>query len=265
MTIFLEKNRDIINKIIIAVGILLALFLLTATLGKLKEYRYIGSGLEAKNTITVSGQGKIERAPDTAKIAFTARNESRDIKTAQSNVSKKIDALTKALKDAGIEERYIKTSSYTSYPQYNYPQVSCTALGCPRPGSPVIRGYEVAHTIDLSVKDLDKIETVLGILGQNGVTEIQGPNLGFEDDATVAREARAEAIADAKAEARVLARALGVDLVRIVSFSEQGVAGGATMYTKDMVRTQNAAAPEVSLPIGVEDIQSHVTIVYEIR
>jgi uncharacterized protein len=260
----MEKYREIINKIIIAVGILLVLFLLASTLGKLKEYRYIGSGLEAKNTITVSGQGKVERAPDTAKIIFTVRNESRDVKTAQNIVSKKIDELTSALKEAGIEEKYIKTNAYNSYPQYSYPQVACTALGCPRPGSPVIRGYEVSHTIELSIKDLEKIETVLGILGQNGVTEIQGPNLGFEDDAKVAREARAKAIADAKTEARTLARDLGVDLVRIVSFSEQG-AGIPPMYAKDALQAQSANTEGASLPIGVENIESTVTIVYEIR
>lgn len=265
MTLFIEKYKDIINKIIIAVGVLLALFLLVATLGEVKEYRYIGSGLEAKNTITVTGTGKIERAPDTAKITFTVRNESRTVKTAQGVVTQKIEAITKALKDAGVDEKYIKTASYNSYPQYSYPQVSCIGGSCTRPGNPVIRGYEVAHSINLSVKDLENVEAVLDILGQNGVSDMQGPNFGFDDDVAVAREAREKAIEDAKAEARVLARALGVDLVRIVSFSEQGGVMPA-MYNKDMAMAQEGAATaNVALPVGVQNIDAHVTIVYEIR
>jgi uncharacterized protein len=262
---FIEKNQTIFIRIIVGIAILLGLFLLAATVAKMKEVRFIGSGLNATNTITVSGTGEINRAPDTAKFSFTVRNESPSVKTAQSTVSTKVDALTKALKDAGVDEKNIKTENYSSYPQYSYNQVSCMALNCPKPGSPTIRGYEVVHTISIAVKDLDKVETILGILGQNGASDINGPSFGFEDDKAVAREARELAIKDAKEEARKLANQLGVDLVRIVSFNEQG--SGMPMYLKnqasDAVAVGQTAAP--TLPIGDQEIKTNVTIVYEIR
>lgn len=263
MTAFLEKYQQIIIRIIMAVGILLALFLLAATLGKIKEHRYIGSGINATNTITVTGKGKVERAPDTARISFSVRNESGSIKTAQNTVSGKIDGITKALASAGIDEKDIKTDSYSSYPQYSYPQVSC-GPGCTRQGSPTIRGYEVVHTVTVAVKDLDKVETVLGILGSQGVSDINGPNFGFEDDKAIAREARDAAIEDAKTEAQKLARSLGVRLVRIASFNEQG---GFMPYAKDSMQVSVGAAAEnaPSLPVGNQKIESNVTLVYEIR
>jgi uncharacterized protein len=262
-TFFGERKQLIIN-IIIGVGILLALFLLAATIGRLKENRFVGTGLPAANTITVTGAGKVERTPDTAKISFSVRNESKSVKTAQDTVSQKIEAITKELTDAGIDKKYIKTDGYNSYPQYNYPNNPCVGGICPN-NAPVIRGYEVAHMITVSVKDLTKVETVLGILAKHGVTDMNGPNFGFEDDKAVVREARDAAIEDAKEEAKKLARALGVRLVRVVSFSED--AGGYPMpmvgQARDALASKVENAP--SVPIGAQNVETRVTVVYEIR
>lgn len=261
-TEFIEKN-PLIKKIFIAVGVLLALFLLVVTMGKLKEYRFIGSGLDAKSTISVTGEGKIDRAPDTAKFSFTVRSEARELKAAQDTVSSKIDAVSKSLKDLGIEERYIKTTTYNSYPQYNYPPSRCSGEICTT-SQPVLRGYEVAHTVTVSVKDLEKADDVLTALGNSGVSDISGPNFGFEDDVAIAREARALAIADAQTEAKSLARALNVKIVRIVAFDE------TRAYPTPMYATRDAAASTqktetATLPIGDQNVYSSVTIVYEIQ
>ncbi len=266
MTTFIEKYQNIIIRIIVGVGILLSLFLLTATLIKMKEYRFVGTGVSATNTITVSGTGKIDRAPDTAKISFTIQDEQKDLKTAQDNVSKKIDTVTKQLKTIGIDEKYIKTDSYNSYPQYDYVNtIRCITTPCPTNSTPVLRGYQVSHNVTISVKALDSVPKVLGVLGDNTVTNISGPNFGFEDDKAIAREARDMAIDDAKSEAQKLAKSLGVHLVRIVSFSDNNGGGyPVPMYAaKDSMMATSASAP--SLPVGEQNIQSTVTLVYEIQ
>lgn len=266
MNPFIETYKTIIIRIIVGVGVLLSLFLLAATLVKMKEYRFVGSGLNATNTITVSGTGKIDRSPDTAKISFTVSDEQKDLKVAQNNVSKKIDTVTKALKDLGVDEKYIKTDSYTSYPQYNYPEVTCMAIGCPKPGSPILRGYQVSHSITVHVKALDSVSSVLGALGDTGVTNISGPNFGFEDDKAVAREARDMAIDDARKEAEKLAHALGVNLVRIVSFSDNSGGGyPMPMYARDAMASEKVSGAAPSLPVGDQSITSNVTVVYEIQ
>lgn len=255
------------HKIIVSIGVLLAAFLLVATLGKLKEMHYIGTGVAATNTITVSGEGKIDRAPDTAKISFTVEQESKDVKTAQDAVSTKIDAITKALKTAGVDEKYIKTDSYNSYPQYDYPPtIYCIKAPCNQP-TPTIRGYQVSHNVTVSVKELDKVDTVLGILADQKVSNISGPNFGFDDDKAIAREARDMAIDDAKMEAQKLARSLGVHLVGIVSFTDSGNAYPVPMYaSRDAVAGMSAKVENApSVPVGQQTIQSNVTVVYEIR
>lgn len=267
MHTIIENQKNIVTKIIISVGALLGLFLLVATLVKAKEYRFVGSGLTATNTITVSGFGKLDRTPDTAKVTFSVEDMQKNLRVAQENVSRKIEAITKELKVAGIEEKYIKTDAYSSYPEYEYTRSICTVNSCPPSGTPVLKGYRITHSLTVSVKNLETVENILGILGNGGVTNISGPNLGFEDEKFAQREARDIAISDAKNEAEKLANALGVKLVRIVSFSESG---NGIPQPMDESRTmaidakvQSGVAPRI--PIGAEDVQSNVTLVYEIQ
>ncbi|MCC7436350.1 SIMPL domain-containing protein [Candidatus Nomurabacteria bacterium] len=262
MQTFIEKNP----KLSLLIGLLLAVFLLGSSIKAFREARFAGSGLNATNTIVVNGVGEIERSPDTAKISFSVRTEKKDLKAGQDEVSGKIDTIKKELLGLGIEEKYIKTDSYTSYPQYDYPASRCYSSYCP-PVTPVLRGYEVNHSITISIKDLDKVEGVLDLLAKNTVTDMSGPNFGFEDDEAIVREARDMAISDAKNEAEKLASSLGVKLVRIVSFSENGGGYPAPMYARDAMSMAGAKAESANpvIPVGDKKVSSNVTIVYEIR
>lgn len=260
MHTFIEKHQ----KLITSVFALLGVFLLVASLGKLKENRFIGSGLPASNMITVSGQGKVERSPDTAKFTFTISDTQKEMKVAQDTVSKKIDTATKALTSLGIDAKYIKTDSYSSYPQYDYPTIECFRTPCPG-STPVLRGYQVSQIVTVQVKDLELVEKVAGALGTAGVIDLQGPNFGFEDDKAVAREARDMAIEDAKSEAEKLAKSLGVKLVRIVSFSENAGGYPVPMYARMDAMKSEGATSTPAIPVGQNTVQSNVTIVYEIR
>ncbi len=262
MQTFIEKNQ----KLVLVISILLGLFLLASTIKTLRESKLVGSGLNATNTIMVSGKGEVNKSPDTAKVSFSVRAEKKVLKEAQDEVSTKIGKIKADLIAKGLEEKYIKTDSYTSYPQYDYNQARCYSAYCP-PSTPTLRGYEVSHAITINVKDLEKVESVLGILATNNVSDMSGPNFGFEDDKMVSLEARDLAIADAKGEAEKLAKSLGVRLVRIVSFSENGGGYPMPMYAKAELGgvAMDMAQSTPQIPVGEQKVTSNVTIVYEIR
>ncbi len=261
MQTFIEKNQ----KLIIGVIILLGLFLLSSTIKTLRESKLVGSGLNATNTITVSGKGEVNKSPDTAKVSFSVRAEKKVLKEAQDEASAKISKIKNDLIAKGIEEKYIKTDSYTSYPQYNYDQTRCYGSYCPT-STPTLRGYEVAHSITVSIKNLDSVESVIETHATNSVSDMNGPNFGFEDDTLITREARDLAIADAKKEAEKLAKSLGVRLVRIVSFSESSGGYPMPMYAKaEMGVAMNMDNKTPEIPVGEQKVSSNVNIVYEIR
>lgn len=256
-----EEYKTNAWKIGIAVAVLLGVFLIVESVYTYKQY----VSLQGNTTITVTGAGKVEKAPDTARVSFSIEDTQKTLSVAQDNVSKKIDAVTAAVVALGIPKDAVSTDSYGSYPEYTYPQNICTANGCTNP-SPILKGYHVSHMVTIKISDITKTDNVLGALGTAGVTNITGPNLGFADDKVVAREARDMAIKDAQAEAEKLAKALGVRLVRVVSFNENNGGGmPVPMYNERALSAMAPQAKDISLPVGSQKVESTVSITYEIR
>jgi uncharacterized protein YggE len=137
----------------------------------------------------------------------------------------------------------------------------------PQPASRII-GYTAAQSIEVKVRKTADAGKVLSQLGDAGVGNLYGPNFTIDDMDGLKAKARAMAIDAAREKAKVLARDLGVSLVRVTGFYENG---GPIYYGKamnsgmggDMVAPQ--AAPTASLPTGENDIVIDVTVSYEIR
>lgn len=244
--------------------------------------RYIGAGVTATNTISVSGHGEVDMTPDIATFSFAVVSTKSTAEAAQADATDKANATTQYLKDAGIDEKDIKTSNYSVYPQYEYQQAVCpqpapavynessgassaSAVYCP-PGKQVLKGYEARQTTTVKVRDLAKAGDLLVGVGGKGATEVSGLNFTFDDPNAPQAAARDKAIADAKGKADALAKQLGVSLVRVVSFNESGNYPRPLAYgLGGAVATDStkAAAPEISP--GQNTVTDDVQITYEIR
>ncbi|MHB1118131.1 MAG: SIMPL domain-containing protein [Minisyncoccota bacterium] len=237
---------------------------------EVKGYRFIGGGVSATNTISISGEGEVTASPDIATISFSVREEAKKVADAQSIVDTKIKEALTAVRKLGVADKDIKTENYSSYPKYEWQEamVSCMGLNCPppQPGRQVVVGYEVAQSVTLTVRDLDATSAIIGALGAAGVSDMQGPNFAIDKEDDLKATARKEAIEKARAKAEILARDLGVSLVRIVAFSEDGnypIYPRTAMTSVLMEKADGVRAPE--LPRGETKITSNVTVTYEIR
>ncbi len=253
-----------LGKTLLIIGIM---FLAVLTLGQLQGLRYIGAGISPANTISVSGYGEAFGAADIATFSFSVVSEKSTVAAAQTDATNKINAITKYLKDAGIEEKDIQTTDYSVNPQYDYVAQACTGGYCPG-GRQVLRGYQVRQSTTIKVRDLTKAGELLTGVGGKGATEVSGLNFTFDDPNKLQIDARGKAIADAKTKADQLAKQLGVKLVRVVSFNENGGGyPGPMYYAKDsavgMGGAEPARAPEIS--VGQNKVSSNVSITYEIR
>ena len=253
-----------LGKALLVIGIV---FLAVVTLGQLQSLRYIGAGVQPGKTINVSGYGEAFGAADIATFNFSVVSEKSTVAAAQTDATNKINAITKYLKDAGIEEKDIQTTAYSVNPQYEYNQIVCVSYPCPG-GKQVLKGYQVRQTTTIKVRDLAKAGELLTGVGGKGATEVSGLNFTFDDPNKLQSDARGKAIADAKAKAEALAKQLGVTLVRVVSFNENGGGYPTPMYyAKDaavgMGGAEPARAPEIS--VGQNKVSSNVSITYEIR
>jgi hypothetical protein len=189
------------------------------------------------------------------------------------DATQKINAITAYLKGAGVNEKDIKTIDYSVYPQYDYQNALCpqstsgAAIYCP-PGRQVLKGYEVRQTTQVKVRDTAKAGDLLTGVGGKGATEVSGLTFTFDDPNAMQDEARNKAITDAKKKADVLAKQLGVRLVRVVSFNENGNYPSPIYYDKAVMTSgmggaEPARAPEIS--VGQNKVTSNVSVTYEIR
>lgn len=255
-----KQEMEKISKALLALLVVIAVFFVFKIASVAKEYRYIGGGVSASNVISVSGSGEVFAIPDTATISFTVRNEGADVKIAQDLTTAKVDEVLATIKDLGIEDKDVKTTSYVSNPKYTYEK---TTFYYPVQGK--ITGYEVAQTIEVKVRDTAKTGEVLGALGTAGVTETYGPNYTVDDEESLIAEARQMAIDEAKAKAEELANQLGVRLVRIVSFNEGQYSPFAESKGVSYDSMTGAMNPTPQIPVGESKITSDVYISYEIR
>lgn len=244
----------------------LTLWGLASFIKTVKEFRFVGSGTTATNTITVSGEGEIFAVPDVATFTVSVEEKAQEVADAQKVATEKSNAIIAALRAAGIEERDIKTTAYNVYPNYQWIQQPCTARGYCPPGEQKLDGYTVSQSIEVKARHTDKAGEILASVGNLGASNVSGLSFTIDDEDELQAEAREKAIEDAREKAEELAGQLDVSIVRIVGFSESGY-GQPPAYLKREVMAMDAAvggaAPE--LPVGENKIASQVSITYEIR
>jgi uncharacterized protein YggE len=236
---------------------------------EIKGLRYIGSA-PMQTTISVSGEGEVYQAPDIAELSFSIVAEAKTVAEAQEQVNERMKKIMAFLAEAGIAERDIKNQNYNFYPKYEWQQtrVACTTYLCPQPeGKQVLVGYEVNQNVSVKIRKIDDAGKILTGLGERGATDLSGITFAVDKDEEVKAKAREKAILDAKAKAEVLAKQLGVDLVRIVSFGE-----GGDYPARNYVRAEAAAmgvggasAKDAIIPTGENRYVSNVTIVFEVK
>ena len=245
----------------------LALFLVVVTIGELKGLRFIGSGVTATNTITVSGDGEVFAVPDTATFSVTVQEEAKEVKDAQETATKKSNDIIAYLKSQDIDEKDIQTTDYSVYPQHDYIQKTCIEGYCTG-GQQVLRGFQVSQTLTVKVRDTKKAGDLLSGVGSRGVSSVSGLSFTIDDQDALEAEARAKAITKARIKADELARQLGVSVVRVVGFSENG--NYPVYYAKAEMSLAadgrgGAPAPSPEIPTGQNKITSNVSVTYEIR
>lgn len=260
------NNKEQIWKVGALVGMILAVFLLVITIKEIKSIGYVGKNSVMVNTISVNGKGEEVVVPDVATFSFGVTETAKTVADAQKVATEKINATLKVVREAGIADKDIKTTSYSINPHYEYTNGVCTQWSC-GPGKSTLTGYDVNQTIEVKVRDIEKAGTILASIGSMEVQNVSGLSFSVDDIDAVKAKARAEAIENAKTKADKLAKDLGVKIIGITSFydsSDQSTPyygmGGDMMSAKVM---SAEASPQI--PAGENKVIANVTISYEIK
>ena len=203
-------------------------------------------------TVTVTGEGHVETAPDLATLSLGVVTEADTASAAMTANSEQLAAVLERLKTAGIAPRDVQTSGLSMGPRYDYGRSDGTP--------PKLVGYSVSNMVTVRVRVLDELGGVLDGVVSDGANALSGLSFGLADDSAALDEARKRAVADARRRAELYAGAAGVTLGRVLSISEAG--GGYA--PKPMLEASFARSAEVPVAGGEVNISANVSIVYEI-
>lgn len=267
-----EQNCCCREKIIFVFAAIFVIFLISATvytvagaINKIKEGKYIGREIEAGKTISITDKGEIYAKPDLAMIDFSVVSDEKTVAEAIADNTKKMNAIIKAIKEQGVDEKDLKTTYFNLYPRYEYQKEEIEIYPYP-PGKRVLVGYEVSQTLEVKIRDLSKIGVVIEKATEKGANEVGSLQMAIEKQDELKDQARQQAIEKAKAKAKNLASQLGVKLVKISNFSENA----EYPYFYNYAETAKGmgvggGAPAADIQTGQNKITVIVTITYEIE
>jgi uncharacterized protein YggE len=166
---------------------------------------------QVQRSLSVSGNGQAALAPDIAYIYVGVHTENTTAAEAVAENTKQTQTVIEAIKKAGIDEKDIRTTNFSIYPQDKFD---------PQTGAPTgTKIYAVDNSVFVTVRKLDQLGDLLDTVVKAGANNINSVQFDVANKADALKQARAEALKDAEAQAKELASAAGVSLGEIQSIS----------------------------------------------
>lgn len=196
--------------------------------------------------LTVTGFGSVAAAPDMARISLGVTETAKTARAAMEEASLGMATILAVLATAGIEDRDLQTG-----------EISLSPIWSDDDGEGVrrITGFQAVNSLNVRVRDLDRLGTVLDAVLEAGANSFRGLSFGLQDPVPVADEARRRAVADALRKARLMAEAAGLGLGGILSIDE---GAGARPQVMEMSVARGAGMPMAAGEVTTEATVSMV-------
>ncbi len=209
----------------------------------------------------VTGEGRISVAPDMAEIQIGVVREAETASEALKANNEAMAAIIAAMKEGGIADKDLQTSSFSIQPKYYYPPQKSSGES----QEPRIVGYTVSNNLTIRVRELAKTGEFLDQVVSLGANS--GGNIAFTnaDTAAIITQARAAAMADAKNRAHTLAGAASITLGNILEISESGSRPGPIPLSRGKVFAEAMARDAVPVEGGESTYAVNVSVTFEIR
>ena len=153
-------------------------------------------------SITVLGSGEAQGRPDQAEVQVAVETFDRTVAAASEDNEVVVKSVLAALSAAGVAAEDLQTSNFYIWAEQNYDEF----------GPAGIAGYHVTNQVNVLIRDVDRVSTVLEAATDAGANSIYGIFFSLSDPETVEAEARAAAMVNARERAAILAEFAGVEL-----------------------------------------------------
>src|SRR5882672_671414 len=211
--------------------------------------------LSPVSSIRVTGDAKVTAKPDRVQIDLGVTTRAAQSQDAASQNARQVDAVLAAVRKATGPAAVLKTISYSLNPTYQYH---------PNGEEPTITGYSAVNVVQVTLDDLGKIGTVIDSATLAGANHLQGIQFTLRDQDAVRAEALRQAATRARAEAEVLAAALGLKVVRVLSAEENSPRVVPVRAYMGAPRAAMATATATPVEAGTLDVTADVMLTVEV-
>ena len=205
--------------------------------------------------IVTTATEEVEIAPDRAVLTFTVETRARTAAAAGTENARIQAAVLDTLRKIGIASAQLRTQGVSINPEYEYPREG---------GRPTVIGYQAQNSIQVEVRQIALIGTVIDAGLSRGATNVGGLRFFAASTEAATREAMRKAVLRARADADAIADAAGgrvVGLLEIISNP-----GSSGPIVPMMVSTMSArAAGTMDAPTPIETGVLKVTVSIEAR
>ncbi len=160
--------------------------------------------------VNVTGDAEIKVAPDEVVLILGVQTADKNMQVAKNQNDERVKRVIAMTRDLGIDPRYIQTDQIQIEPRYDGSYAQSNFIG-----------YFIYKTIVITLKDVDKFESVYTAALGAGVTHVQGIQFRTTELRKYRDQARALAIKAAQEKASALAGELGQKIGPPQSINEE--------------------------------------------
>lgn len=213
---------------------------------------------ERPRTVSVSGQGEVLAEPDKATVTLGVESRKLKLDDARAEVTKTVEAVLKLTRDLKIDQKYVRATRINVQPEYNWD-------GNAKERNLI--GYFVSRQVEVDLRDLEKLGTLLEKSTDLGVNQLGDPRLESSKRRDLEREALAKAVQDARLNAEAVAKAAGarIGAPRTISASSGFTPPPMPMMArKEMAMAADAGGAAGTYQSGQITFNGNVQVEYDL-
>jgi uncharacterized protein YggE len=207
------------------------------------------------SSIRVTGDARVTTRPDRAQIDLGVMTRAPSSQVAAADNARQFDAVLTAARAAAGPGAVLKTTSYSLTPNYQYHSSGT---------EPTLNGYTAVNMVRVTLDDLTKVGAVIDAATKAGANQIQGIQFTLRDEDAARAQALKEAAHRARAKAEVLAEALGLRIVRVLSVEESGVHVTPIFVRPRAMAASATAQAATPVEAGTLDINADLALTVEV-
>lgn len=213
--------------------------------------------MAADRVVNVSGQGEVRAEPDRALVSLGIESRKPTLQEARAEVDKGVNAVLKLTRDLKLDSKFVRTTRVQVQPEYDWNNEGRDRR---------LLGYYVARQVEVELRQLDQLGTLLERAFAAGVNQIGDPQLDSSRRRDLEREALGKAVADARSNAETLAKAAGakVGSPRTISASSGVVPPPMPMRMKVMSAATESSDSAQSYQRGEMTFNASVQVEYDL-